>query len=238
MNAQGRHIIVHVWEDDQKPFKQYDADWLPMFVEVKDGKVTRRWTQDAEKNQYFTGSFISAIAPFRSTAHTRQADCANPIAKIVRNIIPPPPAPGLPDDVPDREKVKRIADLEKLVRDQALTINVLRESLRDLERAVNTIAVTAKGEPGNDGRPGLNGSDGADGRQGPAGPPGPAGQFDRATLAIIQTLKDEVAALKSVKRRFVVVTGNDKIGYEILSDLDYESGEVVVLNRDVFVVED
>jgi len=239
MNRQGRDIKVNVWQDDQAPFKKYDVDWLPQFVEIVDGKVQKRWRQDAAADFWFTSSFVSSIAPFREKTQKpipQPTDCARPAFPLaIKNLIPPPPAPGLPNDIPDRVKVKRIEDLEALVNRQQGTINKLRESLSDLERAINSIAITAKGEPG---RPGLNGSDGADGRQGPAGPPGPAGRLDAATLAVIQTLRAEVTALKNVNRRFLVVTGNDKDGHEILSDLDYEVGETVVLNRDVFIVED
>lgn len=231
MNRQGRDITVHVWQDDEKPFAKYGVDWLPQFVDVEDGKVVKRWVQDAKAGFFFTSSFISGIAPFREKTQKpipQPADCARPAFPLaVKNLIPPPPAPGLPADIPDRAKVKRIEDLEQLVDRQQQTINTLREDFQKLSREFLAVSTIARGK---DGPAGLNGKDGAPGRQ---GPPGPPGQLDASTRATIQKLINAVSALEALERRFIIADGN-----EIKADLTYKPGEIVVLDRNIITGDD
>tara|TARA_R110000824_G_scaffold86938_3_gene214695 strand:- start:2102 stop:2908 length:807 start_codon:yes stop_codon:yes gene_type:complete len=227
LNAHDRDIIVHVWEEDERPFQQYGADWLPMFIQIENGKETARYVQNAKTNRFFTGSFVSGIAPFKEQTTrsnppaTDCVDCADPIKKIIRNIIPPPPAPNLPRDVPDRQKVARIEALELLVRDMRLTINVLRAEVAEFQ------AITS----GKDGVDGRDGKDGADGKTGSAGPSGAS--LSAAELTELRSLRIEVNILKALPRRFVIVDGNS-----VLGDLTYEPGEPVVIDRQVILMGD
>lgn len=241
LNANDRDIKIHIFEENEGPFRQWKIDWLPMFIVIEDGKETARYMQEGSFR--FTGSFISGIAPMKATAGDR--DCANPIAKVFKNIIPPPPAPGV-RDIPDVEKVARIETLERMVRDMQLTINVLRKELADIESA-------AKGETGPAGRDGDSGPAGRDGKDGKPGERGPAGRdgvdgergadgrdgidgrdgsaLSADSLRELKQLRADVLALKTLPRRFVIADGK-----EILGDLTYEPGEPVVIDRQIILM--
>jgi len=180
LNADNRDITVHVWQQNEAPFRYYGVNFLPAFVTVEDGKKLKHYVQENEVGGFrFTPSFVSGLAPFKSVQlDQKPRDCANPIGKAFRNLIPPPPAPGLPDDIPDRVKVKRIEDLEKLIQDQALTINVLRKALSDIEAKVAGLKSGEQGPPGKDGE------------RGPAGPPGRDGVDDRPIAVRINIVDD------------------------------------------------
>lgn len=229
--ARDRAVTVHIFEENEAPFRANNVDWMPMFIEFKDGKETRRWVQNAEKNQFFNGDFVSAVAPFRRGARkTQPADCANPIAKIIKNIIPPPPAPDLPKDVPDRVKVARIEALERLVRDLSLTVSVLRAEMAEFQSGT----AGPPGKDGTNGRNGVDGTRGKDGSMGPSGAPGPSGAaLSVAELTELRSLRIEVNILKTLPRRFVIVDGKS-----ILGDLTYEPGEPVVIDRQVILMGD
>lgn len=157
LQNQGREIHVHNFQQSQKAFDFYSVDVTPSFVLLKDGQVYRRYVQS--EGYKFTGQMLMGIAP---PADKAPDDCANPIAKVakaVKNLLPPPPAPGLPADIPDRAKVKRIEDLEAMLRDLQLTVNVLRAELKDVKG----------GKDGRDGKDGIAGKDGRDGVDGKAG---------------------------------------------------------------------
>lgn len=218
LNNNDRDITVHVWQQNEAPFEYYKVDFIPAFLVIENGKVKKRYVQENVVDGFrFTPSFVSGIAPFKSKRLDpepvqTERDCANPIGKPFRNLIPPPPAP-LPDDVPDRVKVKRIEDLEKLVSDQNTAIQELDARLTSVESnldklvdAVTLITARLKAlpEPVSD-----------------------------SLTQDIKSLKVQVSNLKTLPRRFVIVDGD-----EILADLTYEPGEIVVLDRKVIVTED
>lgn len=187
LNNHDRDITVHVYQQNEAPFKYYGVDFIPAFLVIEDGKVKKRYVQENVVGGFrFTPSFVSGIAPFKSKALDpapikTARDCANPIGKPFRNLIPPPPAP-LPDDVPDRIKVKRIEDLEKIVEDQNKTISVLNRNLDKLTETMTLLVaqVAALPEP-------KPGKDGQDGKQ---GPPGQDGVDNRPIDLILEFVDD------------------------------------------------
>jgi hypothetical protein len=251
LKKEGRAVTVYNYQQDPKPFRYYwpEGAQTPSFILLKDGDVYRRYVPDKERNLIFTIDFLRGIAPpdrsrvLDEPRPSTSRDCARP--NNLRNILtpPPPPAPGLPKDVPDREKVERIQRLEATVRDLQLTLSVLQQELAD-------ITGNSKGETGPAGRDGVDGKDGADGRPGPAGrdgvdgKPGERGADGRDgidgrdgsalsadSLRELRQLRADVAAMKSLQRRFLIVDGN-----KILGDLTYEPGEPVVIDRKVILL--
>lgn len=114
LSSEGRLIAVHNYQKNLAPFEFYEVENTPSFLLLKNGKRYRYYEQSPGYN--FSYEFIKGIAPPASVALDQQrSDCANPIGKILRNILPPPPAPGVVRDVPDVQKVERIQKLEALV---------------------------------------------------------------------------------------------------------------------------
>lgn len=164
LNANDRDITVHTWEKDKAAFEFYRVDWLPAFVIVENGKKTKHYVQ--ENGIRFNASFVSGLAPFKAKQldPPPRPDCANPIGKVIKNLIPPPPAPGLPADVPDRIKVKRIEDLEAKLLEQSESIEALLAQVREVQKQIEQLESTGKGKDGQDGKQGPPGKDGRDGK--------------------------------------------------------------------------
>jgi len=187
LTEEGRAITVYNYQLDPRPFDHYwpSGAQTPSFILLKDGEVFRKYVPDAANNLRFSVDFLRGIAPpdgsqqLDSPKPSTAKDCAgNPFTKALKNILPVPPPPGerLPADVPDRVKVKRIENLERMLRDQAMTINVLRAEIGELIAKLKTLNPSKSGVDGKDGRDGINGKDGA---QGPAGIPGKDGVDNR-----------------------------------------------------------
>jgi hypothetical protein len=266
LQKEGRAVTVYNYQVDPKPFKYYwpEGAQTPSFILLKDGDVYRRYVPDKERNLIFTIDFLRGIAPpDRSRALdeprlSTSRDCARP--NNLRNILtpPPPPAPGLPKDVPDREKVERIERLEATVRDLQLTLSVLQRELADITG--NSKGETGPaGRDGKDGERGITGRDGVDGKDGADGRPGPAGRdgvdgkpgergadgrdgidghdgrdgsaLSADSLRELRQLRADVAAMRSLQRRFLIVDGN-----KVLGDLTYEPGEPVVIDRKIILM--
>jgi len=191
LTNEGRAITVYNYQLDPRPFDYYwpEGAQTPSFILLKDGEVFRRYIPDAKRGLVFSVDFLRGIAPpdgskpLDAAKPSTAKDCAgNPFTKALKNIlpVPPPPLDGLPADVPDRVKVKRIEQLEALVRDLRMTVNVLRSELAEVGK-------------GRDGQPGLDGANGRDGRpgeRGPAGPPGRDGVDDRPIQVRIDVVND------------------------------------------------
>jgi hypothetical protein len=149
---QGRAITIHKYEDDQQPFEFFGVKSTPSFVLLKNGAMHRYYEQSP--GYTFTGHFLSGIAPPAETESVElepvrgeRGDCANPIGKILRNVLPPPPAPGV-RDVPDVQKVERIQKLESDLASLQSQFNALHrqhhEIIDALKRAESVIASMKK----------------------------------------------------------------------------------------------
>lgn len=196
LNNHDRDITVHVYQQNEAPFKYYGVDFIPAFLVIEDGREKKRYVQENVVGGFrFTPAFVSGIAPFKSkrldpAPVTTARDCANPIGKPFQNLIPPPPAP-LPDDVPDRIKVKRIEDLEKMVQGQKKTISVLNSNLDKLTEAMTLLAaqVAALPEP-------------KDGKTGPQGPPGRDGVDNRPIDLVLEFVDDTDKVVATQKKTY------------------------------------
>jgi|SaaInlV_100m_DNA_2_1039680.scaffolds.fasta_scaffold18122_4 uncharacterized coiled-coil protein SlyX len=134
---QGYAITSHKYQDDEQPFKFFGIGNTPSFMLLKNGAKYRYYEQSP--GYRFSAKFLAGMAPMAkkksvqldpTPVTTARADCANPIGKAIRNLLPPPPAPGV-RDVPDVQKVERIIALEKRVSDLE---SQLAEQLAALKR--------------------------------------------------------------------------------------------------------
>ena len=154
--------------------------------------------------------------------------------------------------------MERIERLEATVRDLQLTLSVLQRELADITG--NSKGETGPaGRDGKDGERGITGRDGVDGKDGADGRPGPAGRdgvdgkpgergadgrdgidghdgrdgsaLSADSLRELRQLRADVAAMRSLQRRFLIVDGN-----KVLGDLTYEPGEPVVIDRKIILM--
>jgi hypothetical protein len=127
LQNQGREVTVHNFQEDESVFKKFGINQTPSFLLLKNGQRYRYYEQTP--GYKFTGQFLMGIAP-PSGHGSAQSDCANPIRKFLKNVLPPPPAPGV-RDVPDTQKVERTIRLEAKVRDLEAEVASLKDAVKD-----------------------------------------------------------------------------------------------------------